>query len=126
MAVYIYSLSDPRTEQVRYIGKTVNMKARFTKHMLGQGANPEKNKWIAELKDLGLRPVMQALELTTTEQWPERECYWIKYGREQGWELLNADDGGRDAVGMGRPYPAAQLSCRPCHPAPDRTGISCQ
>ncbi len=34
------------------------------------------------------------LEIVNYENWEQREKYWIKYGREQGWPLVNKSKGG--------------------------------
>lgn len=69
----IYTLSDPYTSAVRYVGRTNNPKKRFEKHLYDASwyANwyegelvfgNAKSRWIRELKREGLRPVMTVVE----------------------------------------------------------------
>lgn len=46
---YIYGLFDPLTGEVRYIGRTVNLKKRLMEHM-GKHTNDIKSAWINALK----------------------------------------------------------------------------
>lgn len=93
MNAFIYSLSDPRTNQVRYIGKTNNPSARLSGH-ISYSVTGEKSRWIAELKAIGLRPIMNILEETTEEQWSVREQHWIAKTKESNCALLNIQAGG--------------------------------
>lgn len=61
---YIYSLMDPRTLEIRYVGKTNNPKERMRAHIsphVYMRHNNAKCIWIEELKAAGLRPIMQVL-----------------------------------------------------------------
>ena len=55
MDVFIYSLSDPRTGEIRYVGKTVNLKRRLYGHLYDD-EKTHKSAWIKSLKRLGLKP----------------------------------------------------------------------
>lgn len=93
--IYIYALQDPRTEQIRYIGKTGNLKSRLYFHLQCKDVNRHKVGWIQQLKTEGLKPAMLTLEETTEVDWPEREKYWIAHGRQEGWPLTNISEGGK-------------------------------
>lgn len=95
---YIYGLIDPKTDIVRYIGKTNNPKRRLSGHIY-EATHPEtslspesiKNKWIRKLKEIGLYPTYTILEITTRLIASKREKYWIaQYGRDN---LVNGNDG---------------------------------
>lgn len=92
--IFIYALKEPLSGAIRYVGKTNNLQKRYTKHLLAQGANPEKNAWIEQLKANGLKPQIEVLEECAESVWPDRERHWIANGKAQGWDLLNADEGG--------------------------------
>ena len=78
--VYIYTLTDPITEQVRYVGKTITPKRRYRQHLCcAKQFISHSQRWIQGLLDRDLKPVMQIIETTTRSQWRERERYWIKY-----------------------------------------------
>lgn len=57
---HIYHLIDPRDRAVRYVGKSGNPTARLRAHIQESAAaqNTAKKRWIAELADLGLRPIL--------------------------------------------------------------------
>lgn len=49
--VYIYSLEDPETGEIRYVGKANNIKSRFYGHLNEKGGkNTHKKNWINFLK----------------------------------------------------------------------------
>lgn len=96
MNVYIYTLTDPRTGEVRYVGKTINTEVRLALHMC-EKKNTHKNQWLAQLKMLGLKPLLQVIEIienSDDSDWQERERFWIAtYSRIA--PLTNLDSGGR-------------------------------
>jgi hypothetical protein len=98
--VYIYALVDPRTDTVRYIGKSVEPEQRFYSH-LWAAKKTEKQfrvlRWIRTLLSQSVEPVMWIIEETTPELWEERERYWIShYG---GFEnLTNLTEGGNGVL----------------------------
>ena len=73
--VYIYTLSHPITNEVRYVGKTINVSRRFKQH-LHDKRHSHKASWVRSLKSEGLKPIMTILE-TCTDNWQEREIFWI-------------------------------------------------
>lgn len=62
----IYTLVDPRTDVVHYVGRTCNPKKRYTQHLSATRAKDictiEKEAWTWELRALGLRPRMDIVE----------------------------------------------------------------
>lgn len=95
---YIYVLIDPRTEEIRYVGKTVNPYKRFYKHYSEHETN-YKSRWIEQLRKLDLKPRMEIIEAVATENWQEREIYWIAELRAQGCRLTNVTTGGEGCNG---------------------------
>ena len=93
---YIYVLRDPRDNEVRYVGFTVNIKKRFHEHIseATRGiAKSHKARWINVLLNLDLRPIIEVIERGAGE-WQSVEQYWIRHYRMQGARLTNATDGG--------------------------------
>lgn len=93
---YIYTLTDPRTNLVRYIGKTINLKSRLTDH-LREKLNTHKCNWIAKLKAAGLQPQIEAIEefyQSQEAEWMEAERFYIEYFRQLGMPLTNLESGG--------------------------------
>lgn len=96
--VFIYTLSDPKTGLVRYVGKTTNLKQRLFDHTCNY-KDPTKRVnhrfcWINSLKKEGLMPVMEVLEETTIELWQEAETFWISSLKFLGLDLVNSNSGG--------------------------------
>lgn len=92
--VYIYGLCDPRTEQLRYVGKTNNYHVRAASHIYeatskGLPYNQGKNAWINDLLSVGLSPDMFILEESDAENGRSVERFWIGYFLFVGCDLLN-------------------------------------
>jgi len=86
----VYSLSDPRTKQVRYVGMAKNAYRRYAQHLLEPHSNEEKDVWMEELKEAGTAPVLAILESNIDESAVrEREKHWIAYHLSQGFPLTN-------------------------------------
>lgn len=98
MKTFIYSLTDPITNQIRYIGKTVNLEQRLYNHI--NHAKTMKYKrhvcyWINSLLKQGKLPIMNVLEECDIN-WQEREQYWIEQHKEN---LCNHTLGGEGRLG---------------------------
>jgi len=94
----IYALVDPRTEEVRYVGKTYkgieNRKNQHVSHAI-HGRVGHKYAWIRILIGLELEPLVVALEeKVSIKDTKNREKYWVSYGRKNGWPLTNMTAGG--------------------------------
>lgn len=96
----IYALTDPRTEEVRYVGVSVRPKARYNEHLSNavKGGRTHRDCWIRSLIYQEIRPGYLVLEEVPEESWQERERYWIAYYRERG-HLTNITDGGEGLPG---------------------------
>lgn len=98
--IYIYGLVDPVSKQIRYIGKSIRPKGRYTDH-LNDKSKTHKTNWIQSLLKKGLKPELVILEqLNDDENWQEYEKQWIKKGKENGWNLVNSTDGGDGVVNL--------------------------
>lgn len=66
---YIYGLVDPRTNEIMYIGMSTNPTQRYRAHCAKpKGGDTQKNRWIDELKLVGMKPRMQILEECSFEE----------------------------------------------------------
>lgn len=95
--VSIYTLSDPRTGGIRYVGKTFELRNRYRNHN-NEHSNTRKATWIKSLKVLGLKPAMDVLEEypdAPETDWYAAEEFWISYLRFLGCPLTNLALGGR-------------------------------
>lgn len=87
--VSIYALKDPRTDQIRYVGRARNVERRHREHCYYGSPNRKMRQWIVELSNQGLLPVVQVLEVTTDSEARAREHYWLTECSRTG-DLLNA------------------------------------
>jgi hypothetical protein len=94
--VFIYALLDPRTNEIRYIGKTTNTEARMRRHLRNSELiKPlHRSRWIKSLVDNGHVPVMRVLETVESQNWQEAERRWISKCRDEGCRLVNMTPGG--------------------------------
>jgi group I intron endonuclease len=91
----VYSLSDPRTGEVRYVGVTTRRQKRLRDHVSSArcGGRTHRDNWIRYLLAIGVTPSMQTLETGTGATWEEAERRWIATYRDTH-RLINATDGG--------------------------------
>ena len=94
--VTIYTLSDPDTGEVRYVGKANNAENRLKSHLRDSLTRKSPlYSWVRKLTAKGKSPTMQVLRVVDEVDWCEAEreaiaCYRIAGG------LLNIADGGEE------------------------------
>lgn len=102
----IYGLRDPRTAEIRYVGKSARGLVRIKEHYKASGLcdGTHRSNWIGELLRLGLSFEAVVLEhISATQDIDEAECWWIAIGRQAlGDRLTNATTGGEGVVGCKR------------------------
>ena len=96
--IYIYSLSCPLSDEIRYIGKTNSIERRLRSH-IDYAKNKKVKKrpvsvWILELLKKGLKPNIKVLEETTENLSNEKEIFWIAEFKEKKSNLCNITNGG--------------------------------
>lgn len=74
--IYIYTLSHPITNEVRYVGKTINIKRRYKQHLYDKRPS-HKASWVQLLRKNNLKPILIIIEVCDITNWEEREIYWI-------------------------------------------------
>lgn len=76
----VYFLIDPRTGDVRYIGKSVDPVDRYRHHVKPSRREKDTRKaaWIRELFNEDLAPCLFEVEEVTDEVWEEREKWWLE------------------------------------------------
>lgn len=93
--VYIYTLADPRSGEVRYVGKTNNLKVRRHNHLNScRDKNTHKRNWINQLRKEGMLPIMEVLDEVLQSEWHRWEKYWIHQMTVWGFKLVNYTEGG--------------------------------
>lgn len=92
---YIYCLLDPGTLEKRYVGKSMNVAFRLKQHMDVARLQPKchADYWKISLSRRQVIPILQIIETTTEESWPEREAFWINKLFEEGCPLTNSTSG---------------------------------
>jgi len=94
---FIYSLSDPRTAHVKYIGQTINVEKRYNLHLFHskQGrARTHKEKWINGLLNDNLKPEINILWQGDVSLLDQKEIEYIALFKSFGAKLTNATLGG--------------------------------
>jgi hypothetical protein len=93
---YIYALTDPRTNEVRYIGKADEPSTRLKHHLKPKQLQVKtaKNSWLKNLLADNIQPKLKIVEEVFIENWENRERYWIAYYTSLGYRLTNGTKGG--------------------------------
>lgn len=91
----IYALCHPVTNEIRYVGKTINPRTRYKEH-IGSTKGTHCNKWVRSLKPS--IPIFVELEVVSSD-WIEAEQFWIAYFKSLGARLTNLTAGGEGMVG---------------------------
>ncbi len=91
----IYGLVDPRTHELRYVGKSckgmIRPKERHHAHC---------RNWEENLLRQNLKPTIVVFHETDCADFlKEAEIFWIKYFRSIGCRLTNMTDGGEGSLG---------------------------
>jgi group I intron endonuclease len=95
MVTYIYVLKCPRTNEVRYVGKSNDPKRRYYGHMrTDKTACSYKKNWVQSLLKQGLKPVLEIIKEVPMGEWKDWEKYYIRYYKEKGCKLTNLGQGG--------------------------------
>lgn len=101
--ITIYTLKDPITNEVRYIGKT---KRKLVDRMYSHTSNYKlekeksyKNSWIKSLKNKNLKPIIEELDLVEENNWEFWEQFYINLFRSWGFKLTNMTKGGEGSSG---------------------------
>lgn len=93
--VYIYTLSDPRNNLVRYVGKTKNPMMRLKNHMNRKhNEKSHKTNWIETLKRNKLKPIFEIIDEVPVNEWKYWEKFWIQMMHNWGFNLVNHTCGG--------------------------------
>lgn len=101
MTTFIYGLQDPRTGEIRYIGKADDLKRRMRCHRYEAGRlKTHRCNWLFSLQKEKLRPILVILDIVPKLNWQFFERAYIKVYRECGVNLVNGTDGGEGTEGV--------------------------
>jgi hypothetical protein len=97
----IYTLSDPFTDKVRYVGRTNQPKIRLYNHI--RSANilrkTKNHAWINSVISKGGKPIMHIIDECESENYAELEMFYISLFKGLGFNLTNLTDGGDGSLG---------------------------
>lgn len=101
MKYKIYKLIDPETNEIRYIGRTIQtLLNRLKKHLKADDKSHRVN-WIKSLSKKGLEPKIELIcETTTFDDCCELERFYINKYKKLGLKLVNMTDGGDGSIGF--------------------------
>lgn len=93
---FIYGLLDPRTQQLRYVGKSNNPTDRLKGHISEAKSisKTHKSRWLRKLLNDSIFPELVILEEVSLCDFQAAEKWWIAYARSLGCLLVNGTDGG--------------------------------
>lgn len=99
--IIIYTLSDPITNDVRYVGKTsLSIQLRYNNHIYkSRLKRTHKDCWIQSLLSNNLKPIIEVIDECSFENWILFERYWICQMKVWGFDLTNHSVGGEGASG---------------------------
>ena len=100
--MYIYGLTDPITQELRYIGYTSrSLIERFGAHLSPSKLKNKthKNHWIKSLLRNNIKPEIFVIQETNEKEWKEDEQFNIAYFRSVGCRLTNQTLGGEGVLG---------------------------
>jgi group I intron endonuclease len=101
MKYKIYKLIDPNTNEIRYIGRTVQkLENRLKKHLNANDKSYRVN-WIKSLLNKDLFPIIELIcETESFETCCELEQFYIEKYKKEGLKLVNMTDGGDGSIGF--------------------------
>ena len=90
---YIYALLDPSSKEIRYIGKSSNIKNRMANHLCPSSLkkNTHKNNWLKKIKCKPLVKILCTCKLKNANKF---EKYYISKYKNLGARLTNGTNGG--------------------------------
>lgn len=98
--VKIYTLEDPESGDIRYVGMTTGtLKQRLSQHVYdGRNRRSHKSNWISSMLKVDKRPVIKLLEECHEDIWEDVERMYISLFKTWGFNLTNLDEGGKGSI----------------------------
>lgn len=98
----IYVLKDPDTLEIRYVGKTVSsLITRLGQHIYdSKKSKNHRAYWIKKIIDSGKIPIIEQIDSCSWKDSAGMETFYIQKYRSEGYNLINATDGGEGTLGL--------------------------
>jgi hypothetical protein len=93
--IQIYALHDPDTDEIRYIGKSVDAQKRFKAHLRENRRKTPVYLWLARLRKERKVPRLSIVSTVAAESWEAEERRVIEEYAVSG-SLLNVAEGGQE------------------------------
>lgn len=95
---YIYALTEPsNTDVIRYIGKSDDIKKRYSAH-IHQQKHTHVSRWIYGLKKQSLKPQLEIIDIVPYSEWEFWEKHYISLYKSWGFYLTNHTFGGESGA----------------------------
>ncbi len=98
MNTFIYTLNDPDTLEVKYVGKSNIPRQRLTQHIWESKSGKSRTRkcnWIKSLISKGKRPILEIIMEIDVDEYPKWEEFAIKFYSDIGCKLTNSDSTGQ-------------------------------
>lgn len=104
MTTFIYTLIDPRTQHVRYVGKSNNPITRYKYYHTKDKKKTHKVHWLNQLKSQGLDAIVEVLDEVCEVEWQFWEQHYISLYLSWGFKLTNETFGGEGGAHRTKEY----------------------
>jgi hypothetical protein len=92
---YIYTLSCPLSNNIRYVGQSVNPNSRYRRHISdSKRRNDHKSNWIKSLINNNLKPILSIIKVCNESNVDFYEKYYINEYKKK-YDLTNTKEGGK-------------------------------
>ena len=120
MIYYIYTLKDPNTNEIKYIGKTKNLKNRLQRHHQNNYLQhwwTHKNIWLNKLIKNNQKAIIEELDIGDENNINSLEIYWIAQFKQWGFNLTNITEGGDGSNWTNKKHSEeTKIKCKMNHP----------
>lgn len=96
--IKIYTLSNPVTNEIKYVGQTKKSLAERLRNHLKSKEKVYRVYWINSLKMNGVVPKIELIEEVDEKDASATEIFWISIFKSWGFKLCNLTDGGETST----------------------------